>query len=73
MKALVNYIDFHWDNHQGGSGKSFELTTIIDLPHELMAGMVREYIETKLHEVVREQRPFSQSNSKATIVKIELC
>jgi len=71
MKALVYYIDFHWDNHQGGSGKSFNMRATFDLPVDLCVMQLRAHIEKKLSEHITKQRPFSQKEA-ASIIRIEL-
>lgn len=71
MKALVSYVDFHWDNHQGGSGKSFELTCSIEIPDDLIASDFFEYVHKTIGEKVKRERPFEQ-NEKYSIQKIQV-
>jgi hypothetical protein len=51
MKLLVYYIDFHWDNYQGGSGKNYELRYALDVPSDLAVGNVRSYVIDKISEL----------------------
>lgn len=62
MKVLVHYIDFHWDNHQGGSGKSFELQCFVECPAEITAGGVDEFVAKKVLQRCGAQRTFQQNN-----------
>lgn len=61
MTVLVYYIDFHWDNHQGGSGKSFESQISFKVPEDLMAHEIKEWIDTQLYGHCQSIRPFNQS------------
>ncbi len=70
-KALVSYIDFHWDNHQGGSGTSVEGQCIIEFPADLKASNLPEYVTATLKIELQRTRPFLQG-SVPTIKKIEL-
>jgi hypothetical protein len=71
MKVLVYYVDFHWDNHQGGSGKSFEMRYTLDIPGYVMVESLRDYITNSLSEHVAKQRPFRQHEA-ASITRIEI-
>lgn len=72
MKALVYYVDFHWDNYQGGSGKSFEMRKSIDIPDNLKAGEIVIYVSEELTKHIHSQRPFQQKDTAFTIQKVEL-
>lgn len=71
MKAVVKFVDYHWDNHQGGSGKSFELTLSVDVPDDLKASEFSEFIHKHLQAKVGRERPYQQDN-KYSIQRIEL-
>lgn len=71
MRVLIYYIDFHWDNHQGGSGKSFEMRFSLDIPAETTAAEFKNYVVRNLENHIAEQRPFQQ-REKASIIKIEV-
>lgn len=60
MKALVKYVDFHWDNYQGGSGKSFDLTLSVDVPDDLKACEFFDFIHKQMDTKVKHERPFQQ-------------
>lgn len=66
MKLLVEYVDFHSDNHQGGSGKSFELQTVIEIDEP--CSDVWSSIYMKMSEVVSKQRPFIVNGDRNTPV-----
>jgi len=44
MNVLVKYIDFHSDNYQGGSGKSFELKTLVRLEPGTLAIDIKDVV-----------------------------
>lgn len=68
MKLLVEYVDFHSDNHQGGSGTSFEFQTAIEIT--MPCDDVWEAIHKKMSEIVLKQRPFFvASDSKYPSIK----
>lgn len=71
MTVIVHYVDFHWDNYQGGSGKSFELSAKFDIPNDLPASGVEKYILAQMDQRLALERPFRQ-NSAATIKRIEI-
>lgn len=60
MKVIIKYVDYHWDNHQGGSGKSFELRFIYDVPSEMRAADIIDRATKALLEHVKEVRPYQQ-------------
>lgn len=71
MKAVVKFVDFHWDNYQGGSGKSFEMTLSLDVPDDLKASEFFEFIHKHIQTKVRNERPFQQDN-RYSIQQIEV-
>lgn len=73
MNVLVKYIDFHSDNYQGGSGKSFELKTIMTLDATIQLISLRRVVMDRLVEQVKVQRPFNIAyDPKPTIVSMEI-
>lgn len=71
MKVVVKFVDFHWDNYQGGSGKSFEMTLSADVPEELKAKDFFEFIHNVMNEKIKRERPFQQDN-RYSIQRIEI-
>lgn len=71
MKIIVYYVDFHWDNYQGGSGKSFEMRFVFDIPQETKACDVINQTLKALDEHVKKERPF-QSTDKYSIQRMEI-
>jgi hypothetical protein len=71
MNVLIYYIDFHPDNYQGGSGKSFEMRYSLTIPNDILVGEIKEYILNKLSDHVRNQRPFGH-DVNASIITIEI-
>jgi hypothetical protein len=63
MRVLIKYIDFHWDNYQGGSGKSFEMKHSVDVAEETKSKDVYDFILCELDEHIGNERPFKQTNS----------
>jgi hypothetical protein len=63
MKVIMHYVDFHWDNYQGGSGKSFEMRFIYDVPDEMNANNIICSATKALQEHIMGSRPFTQKNS----------
>lgn len=61
MKVLVSYVDFHWGNHQGGEGKSFQFQVTIDVPPEIFAAALVDYIKCQVLSEAKKSRPFDQS------------
>ena len=62
MKLRIYYVDFHWDNYQGGSGKSFELTCTVTVPDDLPASGVLDFIQKTIDDKAKRERPFQQQN-----------
>lgn len=62
MKALVTYIDFHWDNYQGGSGKTVETSISVEISETLTVGDVFEFIHKTVRAHCERYRPFEQTN-----------
>ena len=71
MNLMVHYVDFHWDNYQGGSGKSFKLQARIYISKEITAGNILPQILAHLKERVKTERPFQQDN-EFSIQRIEI-
>ncbi len=71
MKVKITYVDFHWDNYQGGSGKSFEFLIFITIPDETLVGAIYDLIMSKLEEKIIRERPFKQDN-KWSVTRIEV-
>lgn len=68
MKLLIEYVDFHSDHYQGGSGTSFEFQTAIEI--EEPCPDIWEAIHKKMSEIVLKQRPFFvASDSKYPSIK----
>jgi hypothetical protein len=72
MKLIVKYVDFHWDNHQGGSGKSFEFCLTADVPEGLLAVDIFDFIHRKVEEKVQRERLFAQQTGKYSIQSVEI-
>lgn len=72
MTLLVTYIDHHWDNHQGGSGKSFEFNVTLNIPESTPAVEVWSVIHEKLGHLTKRNRPYEQMTSKYIITRVEL-
>ena len=71
MKVIISYVSFYWDNYQGGSGKSFELSMSLDIPDNMTACNIWEYIHERLLLKVKNERPFQQ-HEKYSIQKVEI-
>ena len=71
MKVRVKYVDFHWDNYQGASGKSFEFYYTLVLPLDLEASDIKDYIFTETTEHAIKNRPFRQ-DEKIAIQEIQI-
>ena len=72
MKVLVKYVDFHWDNYQGGSGKSFKFKTIIEVDDMTRAGDIHDVVKSSLLEFLQKQRVFCQGNEMPAIISVEI-
>lgn len=59
MRLLIEYVDFHCDNNQGGSGTSFQFQTVIEISESCKD--IWQEIHEKMEEVVKRQRPFNVS------------
>lgn len=68
MNVLVTYIDFFPDNHQGGSGKSFEFKDLVIIPDDTQALMVWEIIHRKVRELSERRRPYNVQYEKPPII-----
>jgi len=71
MKVLIKYIDFHWDNYQGGSGRTVESSYKVDVPDDIRSDSIYEYLHQRLLTYIESRRPFKQQN-KHTVVSMEL-
>jgi hypothetical protein len=71
MKALVYYIDHHWDNYQGGSGKTFEGRLVVELAASVNVYHLKEYIRNAVSEHIQKERPYKQDNAYS-IQRIEI-
>jgi bacillopeptidase F (M6 metalloprotease family) len=72
MKALVKYIDHHYDNYQGGSGTSFEFSTIVDLDKDLRVYEVAQFIQDSIFKLCKTHRPYSQKDSYPVIKEVSI-
>jgi hypothetical protein len=70
MTVSVKYLDFHWDNHQGGSGKSFEFKVTVVIPDDLPAKDVVEHIRQEVIKHASHARPFNQNSQPVTILGV---
>ena len=71
MRVLVYYVDFHADNHQGGSGKSFEFSHVVDVPEELLVSDVLMHINEKINQKCLYDNPFP-TERKFAIQRMEI-
>lgn len=62
MTVLVRYVQFHPDNYQGGSGKSFEFTTVVEIPDSTLVSDVWQVIHARLTDKYAMQSPFQVPN-----------
>jgi hypothetical protein len=62
IKIIIYYIDFHWDNHQGGSGKSFEMRFVYEAPVNMFLRDLKDRACIALSDHVKNSRPFQQDN-----------
>lgn len=72
MTLLVTYLDFHWDNYQGGSGKSFQFNFSFQIEDATPASEIWEVVHKKISEHSNKSRPFNQKGERPTILKVEL-
>lgn len=72
MKFLIKYLDFHWDNHQGGSGKSFTFTILFEVPDAIRADQMWEAIHLAVKSHSDKTRPFNQRDERYRILSVEL-
>jgi hypothetical protein len=71
MKVLVKYVAFHPDHYQGGGGKSFEFTHLLEIPDHININEVKSYIENSIYEHSISQAPWTQ-DFKVAIQSIQL-
>ena len=74
IKIIVKYIDFHMDNHQGGSGKTVNGTMFLEIPDAVKCGDLREFIQDQLAQHLKARRPFGETEHgyQPTIVSVEM-
>lgn len=72
MVLLIKYIDFHWDNYQGGSGKSFEFTISRSVPDNVLGVDLWSFVHDKVKEHARAAKPFNNENDTYIINKVTL-
>lgn len=77
MRVLVYFIAFYWDNHQGGSGKYFESTILVNIDSDVKALEVWQIIHNKIQDHLKIKRPFDQTfytknQGEYSIVKAEI-
>lgn len=65
MKLLVKYIDFHADNYQGGSGKSFEFNSLVEIEDDCKAIDILENVHKSLKKIILNHRPFNTKEAYA--------
>lgn len=62
MKALIKYFDFHYDNHQGASGRSVEGVVSIDVPDDLPCRDFFSYVVGQVRIYALQFRPFTDDH-----------
>lgn len=77
MKVLVYFMAFYWDNHQGGSGKYFDSTILVEIDNEHKAVDVWQVIHNKVKDYLKIKRPFDQTyytknQGEYSIIKAEI-
>ena len=73
LKILVEYVDFHSDNYQGGSGKSFEFTTIIEVSADLKGHEIKALVIDRVNGLAQSRRPFLvKHDSNPVITRMEI-
>ena len=65
MNILVNYVSFHPDNYQGGSGESFEFTLMVRVPDSVLACQVVNLVTEQVEERASSESPFNQDHKIA--------
>lgn len=64
MKVLVNYTEVISDNYQGGSGKVYDRSTIIEISGEALSENLFELCANKIAE---DYQPFMDANDRKLI------
>jgi hypothetical protein len=72
MTVLVNYIDFHDDNYQGGSGKSFEFEILLTFSEITRVSELLFSIENAVMLDAESKRPFKNNFIKPVIKQIRM-
>lgn len=62
MTVLVSYVDFHADNHQGGSGRLFAFRKAVVIPDDMPASQIEEYVTKVIREIAEHDRQFNGVN-----------
>jgi len=63
MNFRVYYTDFHWDNYQGGSGKTVEGAITVSVPGDCLVKNLSHEILGELEAHTLKSRPFNQDNA----------
>ena len=73
MKALINYIDFHWDNHQGRSGNYYKYNQCLEIPDDILVSEIFEFIHKEINARASSKRVFHQNyENKVSIQSVEI-
>jgi hypothetical protein len=72
VTLLITYIDFHWDNYQGGSGKSYTLNIKTEIPDNVLVGGLWSLVHEKVKAHSEKSRPFHQKDQRYVITKVEM-
>lgn len=56
MIFKVNFIDFHWDNRQGNSGKTVELFCTIQINDNVEAGEIKNLLRDETFYFAKKAR-----------------
>ncbi len=62
LELKVTYTDFHWDNYQGGAGKTVNGSYTFSVPDKVSMGEIDGYIHNNIDVNIKHKRPFSQDN-----------
>lgn len=71
MNVLAKYIAYHPDNYQGGSGKSFEFKTLVDISDEIKVSEVVKFVEQQCYQHGLSRTPWQQ-DFKISVVSMEV-
>ena len=73
MIALIKYIDFHYDNYQGGSGTTIESSFTWNVPDRMTCDNFYEQMHERLLQHLVSKRPFANiKDTKYTVKSIEI-